>query len=252
MYVAPLLAGAAVLGLLAAAGAGPGTNAGVGEPPTSAGYNELVAAMNAAELPADWQAFLAATAYRESKFHNDVGLGPNDAPGRPPWLKDSKASAKAQANEARAACKAYNKNYEKWFKGSEYPEIQYCFGSGGWFGFLPAYGIISGFKATPEYIRTINPWDVTDPYISVVMAVGFARGLMNWKQFKAGGSTWLALRIGWGKPGNMAKTNMSSKVRNNFGKQLAKVGVDPSFMDRKVTVLSIPKAAHLLAMMEAA
>ncbi len=248
MYAVPLLAGAAVLGLIAAAG--PETNAGIGEAPTSAGYNDLLAVMNAAELPADWQTFLTATAYRESKFHTDVGLGPNDAPGRPPWLRDSKASLAAQENEARGACKAYDKNYDKWFRDSKYPGIRYCFGSGGWFGFLPAYGIISGFRATPEYIATVDPWDVADPIMSVVMAVGFARGLMKWKQFTAGGGTWLTLRIGWGKPGNMGKTASSPKIRQNFAEQLAKIGVDPDFMDRKVTTLTIPKGGHLLTLIE--
>lgn len=250
MIPVPLVAGAVVLGIVVAAGAAGGGSGGSGEPPSSAGLDELRAVMDAAGLPQDWQTFLAATAYGESKWNNDVGLGPNDDPGRPPWLRPSKASEKLQDAEAKAACNAYRKNEDR-FAGSPYPKARYCFGSGGFFGFLPVYGIVSGFKATPELIPEIDPWDVTDPIVSVVMAVGFARGLMKWKRFREGGGTWLALRVGWGNPSAMGGARTNDRVREKFGKHLQQLGVDPSFMDRKVPALNVPKGGHLLDLLEA-
>lgn len=245
----PLLVGAAVIGLVVST-AEPGSGS-IGEWPDAAGLDDLEAAMGAAGLSDDWKIFLAATAYGESKWNTDVGLGPNDHPGRPPWLRPSKASAKLKNNEAKAACKAYNKNAAKWFANSPWPAARYCFGSGGWFGFLPTYGLISGFKATPALVSQIDPWDVTDPLVSLVMALGYARGLMRWKQFKAGGATWLTLRVGWGRPGNMAKAATNAKIRAKFATHLAELGVDPSWMDRKVPQLTgMPKGAQLLGLLE--
>ena len=247
--LAPLIVGAALLGLIVSA-AEPGSGS-IGEWPDAAGLGDLEAAMEAARLPEDWKIFLAATSYGESKWNTDVGLGPNNHPGRPPWLRPSKAAAKTQDNEARAACKAYNKNASKWFADSPWPAARYCFGSGGWFGFLPAYGLISGFKATPELVSQIDPWAVTDPLVSLVMALGYARGLMRWKQFKAGGATWLTLRVGWGRPGSMSTAKSNKKVRAKFAKHLAEIGVPASWMDRKVTnLVDVPKAGYLLSLLE--
>jgi hypothetical protein len=251
MAIIPIVAGVAILGALVAAssGATSGVSAGAGEYPTGTGYEDLRAVMDAAQLPADWQVFLAATALRESGWHTDVGLGPNDAPGRPPWMRASRASWAAQDNEASAAGKAYDKNVGL-FAGSPYPRSRYAFGSGGWFGFLPAYGIISGFKQSPKMIAQIDPWAVCHPLVSVVMAVGFARGLMGWRQFDEGGGTWFALRIGWGKPGKMAQTASSPKTRASFAGHLATVGAAPSFMDRRPSPLTGPTGAALLQLLE--
>jgi len=248
MFV-PLIIGAAVLGLVAASGS-PGSGS-VGEWPDAAGLNDLEAAMDAADLPEDWQIFFAATSYGESKWHTDVGLGPNSHNGRPPWLRESKASKKLQTNEAKAACRAYEKNAAKWFAQSPWPKSRYCFGSAGWFGFLPTYGLISGFKATPELVAQIDPWDVTDPLVSLVMAIGYARGLMRWKQFTKGGATWLTLRVGWGRPGSMSTARTNAKIRKKFAAHLDELGVPASWMDRKVTSLSgLPKGGQLLALLE--
>ena len=245
----PLIVGAAVLGLIVSTDK-PGSGS-IGEWPDAAGLDDLEAAMDAAGLPDDWKIFLAATAYGESKWNTDVGLGPNDHPGRPPWMRPSKASAKLQNNEARAACKAYDKNAAKWFANSPWPPARYCFGSGGWFGFLPTYGLISGFKATPELIAQIDPWDVADPLVSLVMALGYARGLMRWKQFAAGGGTWLTLRVGWGRPANMSTAQSNAKVRAKFASHLAEIGVAPSWMDQRVPQLvGMPKGGQLLALLE--
>jgi len=246
-----LLVGAAALGVALVAG-GPtgGSGAANDAPIAEAGLGDLVAVMDAAQLPEDWQIFLAAVAWGESRWNSDVGLGPNDHPGRPPWLRRSKASAGLQRAEAKAALRAYRHNANR-FAGSPWPEDRYTWGSGGYFGMLPAYAVINGFAATPQWIPQIDPWDVTDPIVSVVCAVGFARGLMRWRQFKQGGGTWLALRVGWGRPGSMASKGRQNQVRPKLARALAELGVPESFMYRKVPQLTIPKGAALLSLIEA-
>lgn len=247
MPLFPIAAAAVLLGLVA--GAGSGVSGGFGERPSSAGLDELDAAMAAAGLPDDWQVFLAATAYGESRWHSDVALGPNNHPGRPPWLRQSRAGAKLQQAEAKAAAGAYDHNRAK-FASSPFPEAHYTFGSAGYFGMLPAYGIINGFRATPEVIARIDPWDIADPAVAVVMAVGFARGLMAWKQFAQGGGTWLTLRVGWGRPASMKGARRNARVRKIFAAHLHELGVDPSFMDRRVSPLDVPKGIFLLDRIE--
>ncbi len=251
MSLIPIVVAGALVGLVAAAGGGgrasPG-GASTGEPASPGGLQELEHIMGAAGLPEDWRIFLAAIAHRESKWHSNVGLGPNDHPGRPPWLRPSKSSARLQRGEAAAACSAYRSNYNRRFRQSPWPEERYCFGSGGYFGMLPAYGVINGFYATPEMIPEVDPWAVADPIPSVVMAVGFARGLMRWRQFQQGGGTFAALAIGWGRPARMRNARTDHKRRQSFARHLRALGVDPSFMDRKVPHLNLPKGGHLLAL----
>lgn len=245
--LAPAIIGGVLLGLVLTSEPG---SASKGLWPDAAGLEDLEAVMGAAQLPDDWQIFLAAVAYGESKWHTDVGLGPNSHPGRPPWLRPSKASAKAQDAEAKAACKAYDRNADR-FANSPYPRARYCFGSGGWFGLLPANAIVSGFKAAPAMLAQIDPWDITDPIVSLVMALGYARGLMNWDKFHAGGGTWLAMRVGWGNPSAMAKAPYNTKVAKKLAAALSQLGVDPSFMYRQPSSLDgFPRGADLLLYLE--
>lgn len=115
---------------------------------------------------------------------------------------------------------------------------------------LPAYAILSGFHATPEYIPEIDPWAVADPLVSLVMAIGYARGLRKWRAFAEGGSTWQALRIGWAAPSKMANAAGPNKMRPKFAEALETIGIGAAYMDQQVTPLTIPKAANLLWLLE--
>jgi hypothetical protein len=241
---------AALAALVLVASSSGGSGGAQGEGPSSAGLVDMRGVMAAASLPEDWQIFLAAVAWGESKWHNDVGLGPNDHPGRPPWCRPSNASAALQRVEADAAAAMYRRNRSR-FAGSPWPPERYTWGSGGWFGLLPTVGVINGFYATPEWIPQVDPWDVCDPVVSVVMAVGLARGLTRWEQFGAGGGTWLALRVGWGRPGSMDSADAHARMRGKFGEALDALGVPASFMDRRPSSLQqLPKGAGLLRLIE--
>lgn len=247
--MAPIFPIAAVLGLVLVASAG-GSGGAQGEAPDAGGLQDMRAIMEAAALPEDWQIFLAAVAWGESRWNSDVALGPNDHPGRPPWCRPSRASESLQHTEAAAARELYESNRSR-FAGSPWPAERYTFGSGGYLGLLPPVGIINGFYATPEWIPQIDPWDVCDPVVSVVMGVGLARGLSRWDAFRKGGGTWLVLRVGWGRPGSMSSASKQQAMRAKFGEALDALGVSRSFMDRKVSSLGdFPKGAHLLQRIE--
>ena len=136
-----LLVGAAVAGLAlvaVATGGASETGATTGVRPSDGGLDELVSIMTGARLPQDWQIFLAAVAWGESRWNSDVGLGPNDHPGRPPWLRPSRESRRLQEAEAKAALGAYRSNLYR--LAGPWPEDRYTWGSGGLFGFLPPTG----------------------------------------------------------------------------------------------------------------
>ena len=214
----------------------------IGEPDTG-GQAQLRTAMERLQLPADWQAYLGATAYGESRFNSRVALGPNNHPGRPPWAKESKASTRLQNGEARASAKAYERNAER-FAGSPYPPARYQFGSGGMFAFLPP-NALAVFRGSD--LINLDPWMVFDTETSLVMALGYSRGLMRWPQWRNSPQTWLTLRVGHALPGAMDKPNGETyaRIRRKFGRHLEAIGVDPGFMDRRVPILDYPSSAEL-------
>ena len=67
----------------------------------------------------------------------------------------------------------------------------------------------------------------------------------------AGRGTWLALRVGWGRPASMDSAARQASVRKKMARALGALGVSHSFMDRPVTPLGgFPKGAHLLQLIE--
>lgn len=72
------------------------------------------------------------------------------------------------------------------------------FGSGGWFGFLPATGLSAG--GTKSQFGQMHPRAVHDPAASVAMFVAMVQRLKRNKAFKAlpaSERTWAAIRRGW-------------------------------------------------------
>lgn len=238
-----VLVGAALLGLFVAA-SDVVTRGGEGSFAASGGYEELESVLQKADLSEDWKIFLLATAWGESKWNSDVGLGPNDAVGRPPWLQPSTMSGSLQRSEAQAAKIAYDRNKDR--LGNAYPESMYTWGSGGYFGLLPANAVYAGFGKSSG----VNPWGVAEPDTSVVMAMGFAKRLMGWNAFRLGGSTWLTLRTGWGDPGSMADVDAKSEMGRKFDRALDALGVPRSWKYTQVKPYRGPLGFELLAVIE--
>lgn len=170
--------------------------------------------------PLKWQEFFLLVAQGESGFRSDVGLGvQTDAP---PWVDMNSSTA-----EAKAAERAYERNVET-FAGC-WPKAAYGFGSGGWYGMLPANGIIA-FKNDTE-LKCLHPWVVFDPKISTIMAAWFARRLQGWKNWDG---TVLSLRVGWGAPEKMGDADYLADKRSKFAQDCVKAGLPASFLDEKL------------------
>lgn len=233
----PLTLGLAALGLVVVGGAASSSRkrkkGGVqieGMPePIGGGQEELRYLMEWAFLDPQWMAFLECQAKRESGFNNFRGLGLPEL--FPEWAKPTDTNFQTQQNEADAAAKGYERN--KYLHDCPWPRSRYVFGSGGWFGLLPATGV-AVFRNT-RY-ACIDPWSVFDPPASLVMAMGYADGLQNWKGFKKE-PTWLNLRVGWGNPSKMGNPSSMANVESKFGDRLESLGYPRSLMYNTVTPL---------------
>ncbi len=170
-------------------------------------------------LPDAWGDFFALVARRESKgFENAV----NDS-----------------ASEAEAAATAFERNRAR-YAGCGYPDGAYTFGSGGWFGILPA----NGLAQLGEGFACLDPASVFEPRVAMAMAVGFARGLMGWKKFQRV-PTWLNLRAMWGWPAKGGDPQRLVAVRRKFTQDAADVGLPASWLDQQPPPLPMTGAEVL-------
>lgn len=178
-----------------------------------------------AGLPAAWGDFFALVAWRESK-------------GNPSAVNDSQT-------EAAAAAKAFDRNRER-YEGCGHPEQGYTFGSGGWFGMLPA----NGLAQLGEELWCLPPSSVLEPRVALAMAVGFARGLMRWDGF-AKLPTWLNLRAMWGWPAKGGDATYLAGKRAAYVQDAAAVGLPASWLDGRPPPLPVT-GAEVLARLQAA
>jgi len=212
------------LGGLALAGsanaAPPRLGRGNGEPPSVDAVRGLAREAGLAE---EWADFFAFVAWRESK-------------GNP-------AARNSSETEAEKAAESYDRNVHR-LGECGHPRSAYVFGSGGWFGFLPAVGLT---QLGPEY-RCLPPSSVFEPRVAVAMAVGFARGLMRWKRFQEV-PTWLNLRLMWGSPSDGGDAEALRLARDKYEADSQDVGLDPEWLDEEPPPLPTT-AAEILARLQ--
>ena len=133
--------------------------------------------LTAAQLDEDWRIFFRAVARGESGFDSNVVLGERRL--YPAGSEPSKRTDTLGPGEARGARKAYLRGLEEGrYQGCPWTGDDFSWGSGGWFGMLPA-------NAWYAYLNTglgcRHPHYLLHPVDHVVVGVDFARRLMRWK-----------------------------------------------------------------------
>lgn len=226
----------------ASGGSSPNTGGGGGVP---GGDSEVRKQAARAMVHADWGTFLSAVAYHESRFNPNVGFGRLELADVPGWVKLNQTPEKMARNESLAGLKAFDRNVTRadgtpgQLAACTYDRARYAY-SGGWYGILPANGLVSAFRGTDGVC--LDPWMVFDPWVSTLMAIGFAKGLRGWKSFRRSPQSWLALNRGWKNPSKMDDASAMAKTDERFRKALRAMGVPESFADRKVVAL--PESWH--------
>lgn len=234
-----------LLGLAAAGGAGAASSPGGGGsgPGASGGERAVRKQARRAMVHDDWGTFLAAVAHHESRWNPNVAFGAADLAQIPGTVKLNTTPEKMARNESRAGERAFDRNVTRkdgtagQLARCSYPRARYAY-SGGWYGILPANGLVSSFRGTDGVC--LDPWLVFDPWVSTLMAIGYAKGLRGWKSFRRSPQSWLALNRGWKDPGKMDQAMEKTDAR--FLKALRNMGVSESFAYRKVVPL--PESWH--------
>ena len=200
------------------------------QPPRQAGgyghIRELAGAVeNWTRMPG-FTAFALAVADRESNGNN---LAHNQS-----------------TSEVGYSCSLWRHNANTRYKNSSYGEADFCIGTGGWFGLMPATAL-----ANPEF-HNANPQLIFDPNASVVLFADFVRRVKKgfFAKLPSSERTWLAVRrfmssiavgLDW-----QETRQRSLDVKRRFKSDLIARGIDPNFMYRTVSIGSWPGAAVLL------
>lgn len=190
--------------------------------PSVGGRGALEETLGLLGTPDGWRTFLTAVAYRESRF--------------------SLAAENTTSGEAAAAARAYRYSRERGrLASSPWPASAYSWGSGGWYGMLPAYAMAAWHGTDLENLDPRAA--VHDPIVASIMALEYARRIQGWATFDG---TWLGLRVGWSNPSLMGNPEFVAKVRARFASDLEALGIAPSWMNRRIqSMTGYPGALEL-------
>lgn len=240
-WIVAVLAGLVLLPSVA------GASGGVRPPVRSAGRRKLeplLEEVEAAGAIPGIRTFALAVALRESRFRSSAA---NDS-----------------ASEAKAAARLLRGALSRGFFANN-PTIQtdrdaWTFGSGGWFGFLPATGMAAGGKRGP--FANAGPWLIFEPVPSVVMLAANISALMHRvRKLPPEHQNWFAVRRGWKSPRLVAdytgENETSRRVNARLVEDLARAnGISEAearaFASRRVRMGNYQGARWLLDRLSAA
>lgn len=184
----------------------------------------LIQAAESAKIGNGFVPFSLAVSKREAGFNNKAV---NDSPG-----------------EAAAACKLYRRNADGIYKDNPYGEAGFCWGSGGWYGFLPATGM------EPKVFRNLDPRIyLFEPAASTAMFADYVRDIIVnfFPKLPPEHRNWLSIRRSMASLATMydyeEKGERSKASKARLKKDLAAVGYDPDWMYQKPTLGAYPGAA---------
>jgi hypothetical protein len=199
------------------------------------GMDELVALAQQVDpyIPG-FSLFAPAAAYGESR-------GKSDAANR-------------TTSEAKAACTGYERNKNGRFASNPYPASDWCWGSGGWFGFLPSTAL-----SAPGF-HNRSPYLVFEPKASIAMFADYIRRIVAgfWGRVPAQHQNWLTVRrfmasnvvgLDWNEQRILSSDTdgvpRATKVRRRLASHLKAVGLPESVMFQQVRIHNWPGAVTL-------
>jgi hypothetical protein len=158
-----------------------------------------------------------------------LAVAKNESRGNNLALNDS-------TSERNAACRGYDNNLSK-YGNNPYGRDRFCFGSGGWFGFLPSTAL-----SAPSF-RNEDPYLVFDPAASVALLADYIwrvkKGFFN--KLPTSCQNWLTVRRfmasnSVGLDCDETNYDRSAVVRERFSRDLKYHGYNPNFMYQSVTI----------------
>lgn len=180
-----------------------------------------------AQMPG-FAAFALGVATRESRGNN---LAINDS-----------------ASEAKHACDLYLANADTRYADNPYGAARFCFGSGGWYGLMPATALAG------KPFRTLDPYLIFDPAASTVLLADYVRRVVKgyFHKLPASCRNYLTIRrfMASNKVGlDCDETNYdrSAVVRERFGADLAERGIAPTAMFKPVVIGAWPGGTTLMS-----
>lgn len=235
MEPATLLLVATGAALIALAGRGKKPAANFSEADGAKRVREIASQIERIAKVPGFANFAVATAYTESKWKNLVSLGlPECLPSN---IYVSSTNEAAKNNEASKAKSLWETNVSKGWRYVNNPwnddVCRYGFGSGGWYGFLPA----TALAVRGGVYDNSDPYLVFDPVHSTVMLLDFIlRKIDNsdWRSMPEDKQNWLAVRRSMAASQYMTDWNenkeRSQEVRQRLEAALKASGIPNSFM----------------------
>jgi len=216
------IGGAAAVGLALAAALSPSSSTLGGVIVQAKGaaavQTYLEAASRVAQISNGFVSFGLATSWAESNFNS---LAINDS-----------------ASERAAACNLWKGNWH--YENSSYGQADFCIGSGGLYGFLPATGL------APKAFNNQNPRLIFDPAASTAMFTGFVEAISRiyFPKLPSQHRNWLSIRRAMASLATMYDYDESGSraraVRQGLADDLIRIGASPDVMYLRPSIGNYP------------
>lgn len=183
----------------------------------------LQAASRVAQISNGFIEFGLAVAHRESKFNN---LARNTDPP-----------------EVAASCNLWEGNWH--YENSPYGRNDFCIGSGGWYGFLPATGL------APKVFNNQNPLLIFDPAASTAMFAAYVEAIARiyFPKLPSQYRNWLSIRRSQASLSTMydydESGSRSREVKERLAEDLRAIGASPNLMYLRPSIGNYPGAQEV-------
>jgi hypothetical protein len=183
----------------------------------------LEAAGKSAHIGNGFVPYSLAVVRRESRFNN--------------------LAAKTSASERAASCSLWRGNSR--YVNSPYGQADFCIGSGGWFGFLPATAL------APQPFHNLSPQLIFDPAFATAAWTAYVEAIVRkyFPKLPVEHRNWLSVNRSMASLGTMYDYNethsAARRSRENLAKNLIAIGASPDLMYTRPSIGTYPGAAKV-------